>query len=260
MKRIIITIGIAFVFLAVCPVMNVLAAESGAKPPSNVTITVVMPDPPTPVTEPEPPVPVNAPITMFPVDVTEIRDNGNWQIIRTYELLPHESPMDIPQGNFERSGWKFTLTDIIRRESANAETRAHTETVTLDSPTNDLAQILALYSNTMEYRADDGFVGILSIDVSSIKVETAGTRTTSHTMTVTREYPRLSSKDTSHVPKTVVDRGTTYTLTNVDWKVGNYSTVDYEQIPDYYTAVATYSATGSTTRVTGYIVTAEYKP
>jgi hypothetical protein len=166
--------------------------------------------------------------------------------------------MDIPQGSFERSGWTFTLTDIIRRESANAETRDHAETVTLDSQTNELAQILALLGNTMEYRAEDGFVGMLSLDVSSINVETAGTRTTSHTMTVTREYPNLSTRDTSLVPKTIVDRGTTYTLAGVDWRVGNYTTVDYERIPDYYNAVATYTATGSRTTVTGYTVTAEY--
>jgi hypothetical protein len=254
MKKL-ITIAFSFcLLLVITPALSASASE-----PTNVNITVVMPDnQPPPSEECEPTEPVPAPITIFPVDVTEIRDSGNWQIIRTYELLPEESPMDIPQGSFERSGWMFTLTDIIRRESANAETREHTETVTLDSATNELAQILALLGNTMEYRSDDGFVGILSLDVSSIKVETAGTRTTSHTMTVTREFTNLSNNDTSLVPKTVTDRGTTYTLANVNWRVGNYSTVDYERIPDYYTAVATYTATGSRTTVTGYTVTAEY--
>jgi hypothetical protein len=241
-------------FLFITPALSASAAE-----PTNVNITVVMPEvQQSQVEECEPTEPAPSPITMFPVDVTEVRDSGNWQIIRTYSLLPGESPLDIPQDSFERSGWTFTLTDIIRRESSNAETREHTETITLDTQTNELAQILTLLGNTMDYRDDDGFVGILSLDVSSIKVETAGTRTTSHTMTVTREYPNLSNNDTSLVPKTVTDRGTTYTLAGVDWRVGNYSTVDYERIPDYYNAVATYTATGSRTTVTGYTVTAEY--
>ena len=257
MKKLITIMFTACLLLIAVPAMSALAAETE---PSNVTITVVMPEQatPEPAEEPEPEPPATALITMFPVDVTEVRDSGNWQIIRTYELLPGESPTDIPQGSFERSGWKFTLTDIIRKESSNAETREHKETVTLNTATNELEQILALLGNTIEYRSDDGFVGILSLDVSSIKVETAGTRTTSHTMTVTREYPNLSSNDTSLVPKTVEDRGKTYTLSNVDWRVGNYSTVDYERIPDYYTAVATYNATGYSTRVTGYVTTAEY--
>jgi hypothetical protein len=95
--------------------------------------------------------------------------------------------------------------------------------------------------------------------VASIKVETAGTKTSSYTLSVTREYPHLSTNDTELVPKTVDEKGKTYNLAGVEWRVGNYSTVDYERIADYYTAVATYTATGSSTKVTGYVTTAEYK-
>ena len=110
----------------------------------------------------------------------------------------------------------------------------------------------------MEFAADDDFVGILTLDAASIKVETAGTKTTSYEMKVTREYPRLSTNDTSLVPKTVTENGKTYTLAGVDWRVGNYETVDYEQLAEYYTAYATYTATGSSTKVTGYVTTAIY--
>ena len=258
MKKLTMLLFIACVCVMLFPSMSALAAED--KPPNNVNITVVMPDvvtAPEPE-EPEPTEPTPTLITMFPVDVTEIWDGGNWQIIKTYELNALESPLDIPQGSFERNGWKFTLTDILRKESANAETRAHTETVTLDTETNELEKILSMLSPTMEYTAEDGFVGILALDVTSIKVETAGTKTSSFAMSVTREYPHLSTNDTSLVPKTVTDRGKTYSLANVDWTAGNYVTVDYERIPEYYTAVATYTATGYSTKVTGYTTTAEY--
>jgi hypothetical protein len=139
------------------------------------------------------------------------------------------------------------------------ETRDHTETVTLNTDTKEIEKILPLLSQTMEFKSEDGFVGVLTLDVPSVKVETAGTKTTSYTMSVTREYPRLSTNDTELVPKTVTDKGKTYYLAGVEWKVGNYSTVDYERIADYYTAVATYTATGSSSKATGYITTAEYK-
>jgi hypothetical protein len=77
-------------------------------------------------------------------------------------------------------------------------------------------------------------------------------------MSVTREYPRLSSNDTSLVPKQVEDRGKTYTLAGVDWRAGNNVTVDYDALPEYYTAIATYTATGTSTKVTGYTTTAVY--
>jgi hypothetical protein len=222
---------------------------------SNVTITVVMPDP-TPAPEPTPT--PSPDIKVYPSDVTESKAGGVWQIIKTYELAANENPADIPRADFERSGYKFTLTDIIRKETANAETRPHTETVTVNTDTKELEKILPLLSPTMEFTADDDFVGILTLDVASIKVETAGTKTTSYEMKVTREYPRLSANDTSLLPKTVTENGKTYNLAGVDWKAGNYETVDYEQLAEYYTAYATYTATGSSTKVTGYVTTAIY--
>ena len=260
MKKLLIILASFCVFLLVNPAMAAFASDSQPNPGngSNVTITVVIP----PGKEPEPPAEPTPPpvpeIRMYPVDVTETRDGGGRQIVKTYELTTLENPANIPRDSFERNGWKYSLTDILKRETANAETREHTETVTLNTDTKELAQILALLAPTMEYTSEDDFVGLLYLNVASIKVEQAGTKTTSFTQTVTREYPRLSNTDTSNVPKTVDDRGKTYTLAGVEWKTGNYSTVDYEQIADYYTAVATYTATGYSTKVTGYVTTAEY--
>ncbi|GHU88232.1 hypothetical protein FACS1894202_04000 [Clostridia bacterium] len=228
----------------------------------NVTITVVLPDKqsdaPTPETTPSPAPVQSAATVLYPVDVTETQNGGARQIVKTYELSPLEMPADIPRADFERGGWLFTLTDIIKRETANAETRPHTETVTLNTDTKDLEKILPQLAQTMEYKSDDEFVGVLTLDVASIKVETAGTKTTSYEMKVTREYPRLSAPDTSLVPKTVTEGIKTYTLAGVDWKAGNLVTIDYEQVPEYYTAYATYTATGSSTKVTGYVTTAVY--
>jgi hypothetical protein len=246
------------VFLLGSPALFALAAESGAaKETSNVTITVVMPEPePKPADKPadEP----AASIKVYPSEVTEIREGGEWLIVKSYELSPGESPEDIPRDSFARGGWNFTLTDIIRKETANAETREHTETVTLSTDTKELEKILPQLAPTMEYKAEDAFIGILALDISSIKVEIAGTRTSSYAMSVTREYPRLSASDTSFVPKTVTDKGQTYTLASVDWRAGSTETTDYSELPEYYTAEATYTATGPTTKITGYTTTALY--
>jgi hypothetical protein len=196
---------------------------------------------------------------MYPVDVAETVDGAFRQIVKTYELNENEQPDDIPRADFERSGYMYTLTDILRKETASTDTREHTETVTLNTDTKDIEKIIPLLAQTMEFKTADGYLGILELDVASIKVETAGTKTTSYTTSVTREYPHLSANDTELVPKTVTDKGKTYNLAGVEWKVGNYSTVDYERIADYYTAIATYTATGSSTKVTGYVTTAEYK-
>jgi hypothetical protein len=261
MKRLATLLGIVCVCLAATPAMSAFAAESGgdAPAPSNVTITVVMPDKAAAPLPEATPTPTPEPVKMYPADVTETIDGAFRQIVKTYELNPGESPDDIPRADFERSGWKYTLTEILRRESANMDAREHTETVTLNTDTKEIEKIIPLLSQTMDFKTADNYVGILELDVASIKVETAGTKTTSYTMSVTREYPHLSTNDTELVPKTVTDKGKTYKLAGVEWKAGNYSTVDYERVADYYTAIATYTATGSSTKITGYITTAEYK-
>jgi hypothetical protein len=266
MKRCLFLLSVICVIFAITPAFSAFAADDGDKtPPSNVTITVVLPEfaqdsseaaAPVPETSPEP---TPEPVKMYPVDVTETVEGAFRQIVKTYELNENETPDDIPRANFERSGYMYTLTDILRKETASTDTREHTETVTLNTDTKDIEKIIPLLAQTMEFKTADGYLGILELDVASIKVETAGTKTTSYTTSVTREYPHLSANDTELVPKTVTDKGKTYNLAGVEWKVGNYSTVDYERIADYYTAIATYTATGSSTKVTGYVTTAEYK-
>lgn len=250
MKKIFTTLA---VFLMLASFSVTAFAEDSQS--SNVTITVVMPEN---ETQSETVVKPTDSVGVYPVDVTENFDGNNRQIIKTYELSSKDNPADIPRSDFERNGWNYTLTDILKHETANAKTREHKETVELNTDTKDLETILTLLEPTMEYTSEDKYVGILTLDVGSIKVETAGTKTSSYEMKVTREYPQLSNNDTSLVPKTTTQNGVTYNLANVDWKAGNYETIDYERVPEYYTAIATYTATGYSTKATGYITTAEY--
>jgi hypothetical protein len=250
---------LAFILLSsVVPVLALAAdsePEGNTADPSNVTITVVIPEPaPAPVSEPS----VPAFINVYPSDVTETRENGGRQIVKTYDLNADENPADIPREDFERDGWRYTLTDITRRETAAADTRERIEVVTVNTDTKELEAILPLLAPTLEFTDEDGYIGILTLDIASIKVEAAGTKTSSYTMTVTREYPHLSSNDTALVPKTVEEKGKTYALADIDWRAGNTVAVDYDSLPEYFTAVANYTATGTSTKVTGYTTTAEY--
>jgi hypothetical protein len=196
---------------------------------------------------------------LYPVSVKETQDeSGRRELIKTYELAPNEKPDNISRSPFTRGDWLYQLTDITKQETNSIDTRNYTETITLNTDTNDTGTILKQLALTMEYTDNDGYVGVLSLDISSIKVETAGTKSNAYTVTATREYPNLSSNDTSVIPKSVTENGRTLTLSNVDWKTQNYVTIDYDSIPDSYTAVVTYTATAYKTVVTGYITTAEY--
>ncbi|MDR0819668.1 MAG: hypothetical protein LBN43_08890 [Oscillospiraceae bacterium] len=220
--------------------------------------TFEQPAPEEPVTTPDSE-PEVAPDLLYPVDVSGVEENGTRWIIKTYELGESENPESIPRAAFERDGWRFEITDVIKKETSAADTREHIEAVSIETETKDMTEIIGQLTPTLDFADDDGYCGVLLLDISTIQVETAGTKTNSYTVSAKREYPRLSSADTSLIPKTITDNGRTLTLANVDWKAGNTVAVDYDALPEYYTAFATYTATGSKTVITGYVTTAEYK-
>jgi len=213
---------------------------------------------PAPTTTPEPTTQKSVRY-LYPTSVKETQDeHGRREVVKTYELAPNERPDNISREPFTCDDWLYELTDITKNETASIDTRSHTEAVTFNTDTNDTETILKQFAPTMDYMDNDGYAGVLSLDISSITVETAGTKSSSYTVTATREYPHLSSNDTSLIPKSITDNGRTLELSDVDWKVQNYTTIDYDRIPDSYTAVVTYTGTAYRTVVTGYTSTAEY--
>lgn len=256
MKRIIFLFFFAVILMSLS--VTAYAADSGGA--SSVAITVVIPQSET-KTEAPTPAPTQKPPEkyLYPVSVSESQESGQREIIKTYELGANEKPDDISRESFTRGGYMYELTDIIRKETASADTREYIELVEQFSDTNNTEAILKLFGKSYEFINEDGYMGVMTLDISTLKVETAGTKSSSYTVTATREYPHLSSNDTSLIPKTITDSGRTLTLSNVEWKVQNYTTIDYDRIPDSYTALATYTGTASKTTVTGYTATAEYK-
>jgi hypothetical protein len=193
---------------------------------------------------------------LYPIDVTETFDGDRRTIMKTYEIGENENPDDIPRESFIRDGYTYTLTDITKTAIADAESSEHIETVEINSASKSLAEILKLLNETMDYTAD-GFSGILTLDVSSIKITDTAKTSSSYTQTLTREYPNLSGNDTSFIPKTVTENGATYTLAGVDWKTQTMGDVEDYHIT--YTGTAKYTRTATSTKVTGYTVSAEYK-
>lgn len=203
--------------------------------------------------------PTSASPALYPVDVVGVEENGVQWIVKTYELSEEEKPDWIPNDGFERGGWQYNLTDIVRKETTATDTREHIETITVNTDTKNADAVIKHLEPTLEYESDDGYIGTLTLDITTIKTETAGTKSSSYTVSATREYPHLSANDTSLIPKTITENGKMLTLQGVNWRTDRIVAVDYNELPYSYTAVATYTATGSKSVVTGYITTAEYK-
>lgn len=183
--------------------------------------------------------------------------NGQQQAIMIYTLLPDQQPEDLIEPDFEYDGYLYAYSGMTKQEQTFNEEKLHTETVTVNTESKNLEDILAALKPTIEF--DDGTAqGILALDHETIKTEAAGYKTSSYTVTATKNYTGLASNDSSLIDPTAVKNGRTLSLSNITWSVESTALVGDALVPATYSAVATYSGTASSTVATGYITTAEY--
>ena len=169
-------------------------------------------------------------------------------MVSVYQLSPSDDPSGIPTGEFDRNGRHYYLLDMVRKDEVGVDTQPHTETVTMDSDTGDLAEVLRRLDAQMEVTTEDGHTGTLVLDHTSVKVEVKGYKTSSRSLSATRTYPSLSDTDLALIPTTITDGGKTLTLADVQWSSDG----------TYYTATAKYTGSSSSRHATGYTVSASY--
>ena len=141
----------------------------------------------------------------YPTSI-DVRDEGA-EIRKIYDLSPDADPAGIPRADFEHAGFYYTFVDLLKQELPEYEERSHTESVTLNSKSKDMESVLALLPEQKEFVTDDGLAGILSLQLDTVQVETAGYGKSTKQVSVTRNYPNQVSQDTENIPKTIEDGG-----------------------------------------------------
>lgn len=188
--------------------------------------------------------------SLYPVSVEQYTYGpfDELRIDKVYELSRSDDPANIPTEDFDRGGLHYTLLDVVKTDQAETDTKDYAEVITLETDTKDMALIIQQLELSMDVTTEDGYTGTLMPDYPGIKVEAAGYKTSSRTITATRSYPNLSDADISLIPRTIQDGGRTLTLADVQW----------QEVGGFYNASATYSGTASSKYATGYIATVEY--
>lgn len=183
----------------------------------------------------------------YPTAVSRSEDGG--EIRKMYDLGPEDDPAGIPRSDFEQDGFHYTLTDLLKQELPANESRQHTETVSVDSKSKDMASIMALLPQTKEFVTEDGLSGTLTLELDTVNVEVSGYGSATRNLNTTRTYPGLASQDTQYIPKSIQDNGSSLTLQTVNWQTEG---------DGHFTAVASYSGSATSSYVKGYTVTADY--
>ena len=193
----------------------------------------------------------------IPTDTVVQNLNGSQQLIKTYTLSPDADPQKLIEEPFELEGYAYAFADIVKTENHVADTDRHTETVTLETSTNELADILEQLLPVMEY--DDGlYSGTLSLDHTSIRTEASGYTTKSRKISTTKTIGPVDRNDMSYVPATMVKDGVTLSLSGVDWQIIGTDVVGDSMAPTTYQAVGSYSGKTYYQAATGYVTTASY--
>ncbi len=187
----------------------------------------------------------------YPIKVEEYTAGSldELRINKVYQLSLSDDPSGIPTEDFVRGGRHYYLLDMIKEDEVGVDTQDYTDTITVDSDTNDLSVILKQLEPHREVTTEDGHTGLLALDYTSVTVEAKGYKTNTRSLSATRTYPNLSDADLDLIPKTITDGGKTLTLGAVEWSGGENG---------FYTATASYAGTSSTRSATGYTVNASY--
>lgn len=195
----------------------------------------------------------------YPISVEEYTygDFDELRINKTYQLSLADDPSLIPTEDFIRNGRRYYLLDMTRKDEVGVDIQTYTEAVTQASDTNNLETILQRLDAEMEVTTEDGYVGILRLDHTSVQVTTDGYASKTTSLSATRTYPNLSEADVSLIPKSINDKGRTLTLADVQWSSAE-STDGEGAVVIHYTATASYSGSATSRYATGYTVTANY--
>lgn len=195
---------------------------------------------------------------LYPISVDTYDTAAGKEMVKRYELVEGQNPVNIPREDFEENGYTYRLSDITKESLVTRDEKETTETLTITTKSKEINQVIKEIPAEKEFTTEDGYTGVLKLDVNSIKTNAAGYKSYGYTITDTREYPNLTNTDTSQIPKTIQKNGKTLSLASVDWKSANVENIDYMNVPNVYTAVVTYSAAATGSSVTGYQTTAEY--
>ena len=197
-------------------------------------------------------------IEIFPTEVRQSESEGISRIEKVYSLTKDENPDSVPKEDFISNGTTYTFLELLKNDLSESNSKIHTETVTINTDTNNTQKVLAKFAKEIEVATEDRYTGLLQIDHTTIQINAAGYGNKTYPINETRSYPNLSDADTSLVPKSINKDGSTLNLTNIKWETSASENIDGLELTVRFTAVATYSGTGSQSYVKGYTATAVY--
>lgn len=193
----------------------------------------------------------------YPTDIKTISSGDLSLIIKSFEVPANVNPEQLAS-DFEQGGIRYTKQEILKNVLPDEkETKLASQTISLECTAEEEKKLLQVLSPLMDYE-EDGFVGQLQLDTSSICTEVTDTQSYRYLVTETKEMTGLDRNDTAYIPKTANKNGVKLTLNDVDWTVMGCGESRGRLVPSMYSAQAQYSGYAYGSKATGYLATATY--
>ncbi len=188
-------------------------------------------------------------------------ETGENHIVEIYEVEVEATSNDFIKEPFIDNGVKYVFSDIVETENISVEEKEASFPKKQIFTTGNKDEIIANLEKEIPYEDEYGYVGTIKLDAESVVIKVNETSTKSWNKTETKTYSDFMFKDNSVIPSTMTNSsGTKFKLQGVNWEVTQQELNGVgELVPTKYNAVATYSATLTSTTVDNYKVEFIYK-
>ncbi len=188
-------------------------------------------------------------------------ETGENHIVEIYEVEVEATSNDFVKEPFIDNGIKYVFSDIVETENIYVEEKEASVPKEQIFTTGNKDEIIANLEKEIPYEDEYGYVGNIKLDTESVIVNANETSTKTWNKTETKTYSDFMFKDNSVIPSTMTNSsGTKFKLQGVTWEVTQQELNGVgELVPTKYNAVATYSATVSSTTVDNYKAEFIYK-
>ena len=99
----------------------------------------------------------------------------DYKTIEKVYVLPGDSDENIiPKEGFTESDVEYVFEEMKVVDNSEEDTKEYVENINYHTSTNDAEAVIALFSPTIEVSTEDGYIGVLAFDHSTLELTPAG--------------------------------------------------------------------------------------
>lgn len=189
---------------------------------------------------------------------TEIQQLGVYEEDETVSIESKEEYENNLENEITVNDIKYRLKDVQEQKNEITLIKEKEEQEQKIVETDDKYSVLNLFDKEKQIK-ENGYIGILELQNDSLDLQTNDSYTEQYKVTLTKRYDNVPQNELNDIPKTIIENGTTYYLTDPIWNVAQTQKIDGQDIPTTYNGIMNYEGIKERVIIKNYIATVNYK-